>query len=881
MKKIYIILFFCFIGLSNLTAATFTSVSSGTWNAPATWSRVGADTDGIPDSDDDVIVATGHTVILVTLQNDFKTLVINAGGTVNLNSQALNAYGNFTNNGTLVGSFYYFRVFASCTLNSATSITNLGVWWVYANLTISANTVINKAGGINLRNAAIVNNLGSVILRSASSLVFSGTAQWVNGVNSSLNVSAPFAGTINLNCIAAGNTVICNTGCTNVPAANYYNLTLASTTTATKTATGNITVLNNFIMSSGTSNTFNLNNANLTVGGNWSNLANKTILNQGVITFNTATSQTISRTANEVITNMVIGGLGTTVLGVAINARDLTVNSGLLDVSASNFQVNITGNLINNGAINARQGTFNFNGSAAQTISGTQGISFNDLNTGNAAGVSVLSNVAVFYALRVNSGSFGTSGSGIITIPASGPTTYARISTVGGSLFGTGWRIESYIDGPAPAGWQWLSSPINGNVLADWDNDPRFYMSAVNGNDGTALNSDGTGFFYSVRTYNEVSGDYTNITSTSTPLTRGKGFLIWMSDNMTGLTAPLVYNSAGTPNFGTINFPVTAGGAGSGYNLVGNPYACPITYSAVVAASGNLYSSFIILQEDDTYATDPNGGIISPNQGFMCCAFAGGNIVFTEASKAVNGNPNILKSTNHENSITFSVYNNINGIGGRTNINFTENATDNFENGTDLSFLASPSEEADNIYTKSTDQVALLRNMLPNNGEDKDIPLTVKSGVFGSHFISAKGLSDLNLYNSVWLEDLTTRKKVDLLKNREYEFNAEEIGKDYEFIIHFSNVKKSPGDHDIKNSNLLNENTTVYNTPSNVVIKFTMDELTPVNISVYNLAGQKVIETINTNVTDDRIALPLQKENGLYLLMIQSGDEQITRKIIY
>ena len=48
-----------------------------------------------------------------------------------------------------------------------------------------------------------------------------------------------------------------------------------------------------------------------------------------------------------------------------------------------------------------------------------------------------------------------------------------------------------------------------------------------------------------------------------------------------------------------------------------------------------------------------------------------------------------------------------------------------------------------------------------------------------------------------------------------------------------------------------------------------------------NLSGQEVIPPMNLNVTNDRIELPLDKSNGLYLLIIQSNDEQITRKIIY
>ncbi|MES2567395.1 MAG: T9SS type A sorting domain-containing protein [Bacteroidota bacterium] len=877
MNKLSTLLFFALLGLNNISAATFSSIASGTWSAPATWAITGVDSDGIPDFDDNVTVNSGHTINLFATAHAAKTLLNN--GTLSGNGKKLNLYGDFTNSGNVSGLVLYIQ--APCTFSSSVVFSGVTNWWIYKNLTISAGTTISASNIVTI-NSATVTNLGSANLKGIS---MNSTGKWINGAASTLTLSSNFSSVGSLDASGIGNTfTYFGNLSTQIKSSTYYNLILLGASSTTRTAQGNITILNNFTIGSSTGHAFNMNNFNLTVGGNWLNQSSSNVLNQSTVTFNTSSSQTISRITgvNEVFNNMVVAGTGTTALAKDISVtQNLTLTSGLLDVSTSNFNIDIKGNLVNNSGINCRSGLVSFTGSSAQTISGTQGTSFNDLTTANAAGVSVLSNVAVFYKLLVNSGSFGTSGSGIITIPASGPNTYARIGTVSGSLFGTGWVLESYVNGPAQAGWQWLSSPTSNSTLADWDNDPRFYMSGVGGNDGNATSAPpATGPFRSVRTYNSVTGATVAVTSTTTPLTPGKGFQVWMSDNMFGMTSPLVYNSQGTPNFGTVNFPVTSGGASNGYNLVGNPYACPITYSAVVAASGNLYSTFLILLEDETYSYDPNGGIISPNQGFFCCAFAGGNIVFTEACKNVNGNPNLLKSADPENAIIFSVYNNINGIGGRTFISFTDDATDNFENGIDLAFLPSPSEEADNIYTTSMDQFELLRNKLFNNGEEKDVHMTVKSGVYGTHFISVKGLASLNLYNSVWLEDLTTGKKVDLLKNQEYEFDADQIGKDYEFIVHFSNSKKLEASS-VANVNMLNEGTSVYNTPSNVVVKFGMSTPTPVNISIYNLAGQKVIETISTNVTDDRIALPLQKENGMYLLLIQSGDEQITRKIIY
>lgn len=871
MKTLFTIIFLTIFGLNNINAATFSSVSSGIWSAPATWNITGADTDGIPDADDNVIINGGHAISLTSATNVFN---FTNNGSLSGNNSSFSVFGNFTNSGSFSTKFL-LNIKGPCVFSSSNLFSAASAWYINANLTISAGTNISSNGTVNLYTSRIINNFGSVII--SSNLAIAGTGKWINETNSSLFLAGNVSGSGSLIASALNNQVTYrfNTN-TFIKSATYYNLIILAAT-PTRTATGNITVLNDFTLGAGTNNLFDLNNFDLTVGGNWSNLGNNTIINQGVITFNGSGSQTITRTSNEVINRMIIGGTGTVLLGTSITSDNLIINSGTLDVSAANYTVNISGNLTNNSTINARSGLFNFNGSSAQTISGTSATSFFNVNSSNAAGVSITSSSTISNILNVNVGPFGTSGAGAIRIPATGATTYGRVGPVGGSLIGNGWTIESFIQGPAPKGWQWLSSPINGNILADWDNDTRFYMSGVGGNDGTAAG------FKSVRKYNEVTGAYVNITTTSEALTAGKGIMVWMADNnTTGLTAPLIYNSIGTPNFGNKSLAITSGGAGSGYNLVGNPYSCPINYSAVVAASGNLDPSFVILLENGSYSTNPNGGIIAPNQGFMCIANSAGSINFTEACKNTSSLPNILRTAPKNNSVIFNVYNNINGLGGQTSIEFSESSADFFENNKDLSYLASPYEDADNIWTISKDNKNMLLNSLNNIDNKKDVPLIIKSGVYGRHTISIKGLSSLNNYNSVVLEDMASREKVDLLKEQNYNFDSEEIGKEHQFIVHFSKNNQL----DLKLTRTIQEsalknNTNIYNTPSNVVVKFDMSEVTPVQISVYNLSGQQVIQPINLDVTNDRIALPLQKENGLYLLLIKSEDELITRKIIY
>ncbi|MBI3517793.1 MAG: T9SS type A sorting domain-containing protein [Bacteroidetes bacterium] len=873
MRKIFTFLFFAIIGLNNIDAATFVSKATGNWNSATTWSiTAGTDADGIPDLDDNVTISGTHTISIVSAAEAAKSILNN--GTLKGNGKKLNLYGNFNNNSNVSGLVLYIQ--GTCVFSSSVLFNGATSWWIYKNLTINAGTSISTQANMSI-NSATVTNLGSVNISVNGGLSMNAAAKWINGAASTLTLSANSTTTGVLDASTAGNTVTYTNPATQIKTSTYYDLVLNGT--STKALVADNVILNNLTLNTGSTNKLNMNNKNLSIAGNWINNSNNSVLNQGTITFNGSGTQTITRTANESFKDMIIANTGTVLLTNNIDVTSsLTFNSGTLDLSASNYTLNLAGNLIYNAGTISQRGVINFNGTTAQTISGSGSLHFYNVRSANsnASGVLATSNVFIDNVLTVPSGKFGTSGSGVITIPATGATTYGRIGAVGGSLVGTGWKVESYINGPAPKGWQWLSSPINGNILKDWDDDPRFYMSGVGGNDGTA------GTFKSVRVYTEATGAYSNITTINTPLTAGKGFQVWMADNnTTGLTAPLVYNSIGTPNFGTITFPITAGGSGNGYNLVGNPYACPITYSTVVATSGNLYSSFVILLENNTYSTDPNGGIIAPNQGFMCVAAASGNISFTEVAKNIVTNPNILKSATKPNTLIFSVYNNVNGLGGQTNLEFSKNATDLFEKEQDLPFLISPSDEVDNIWTRSTDNKDLLKNVLYSTNEDKQVPLIVKSGAYGIHHISVKGLSSVTNYNSIWLEDPSTGKTVDLTKEQGYDFNASEIGKEYTFVIHFSNNKKTSNIKDAVTSNSLSENTSVYNTPSNVVVKFDMTESTPVKISVYSLTGQQVIEPLNVNVTNDRIALPLQKENGLYLLIITSKDQQITRKIIY
>ena len=88
--------FFIIILLTSYTfsQSTFESdVVSGLWTSSSSWNETvaGGDADGVPDSDDIVIIKSGHTITGSSSgYTRALTLTVNSGGTLNLNPVAAN-----------------------------------------------------------------------------------------------------------------------------------------------------------------------------------------------------------------------------------------------------------------------------------------------------------------------------------------------------------------------------------------------------------------------------------------------------------------------------------------------------------------------------------------------------------------------------------------------------------------------------------------------------------------------------------------------------------------------------------------------------------------------------------------------------------------------
>ncbi len=252
-----------------------------------------------------------------------------------------------------------------------------------------------------------------------------------------------------------------NLGPTGTGTYTFYNLTLSGSA-ATTTLAGAITVSND--ISIGTDRILALNDKDLTVNG-----GDITTTTTGSITCSGCTAGTMTLsgagtvgggTGSITFYNLTLSGsTATTTLGTAITIlNDISIGADrTLDVSASDYAINVGGNWSNSGTFTAQNGTLTFDGSASQSIASGSS-SFYNLTITNAStnGITFTDNctVTTFTATTASTKLTFNAGStyAFTNISLDGQATGTKIvmqSSSGGTawLFNiTGTQSVSYVD---------------------------------------------------------------------------------------------------------------------------------------------------------------------------------------------------------------------------------------------------------------------------------------------------------------------------------------------------------------------------------------------------------------------------------------------------
>ncbi|HEU5290979.1 MAG TPA: hypothetical protein VFU05_10075, partial [Cyclobacteriaceae bacterium] len=349
--------------------ATFTSIASGSWDGGVTtWSITGTDADNIPDADDDVIIAAGHT-ITVDQPSFASTLTLNSTGgsrTLTLNADL-----------TVTGDVLIDQTGVDATTNQI----DVGSY----SFIIGGNLTIN--GGNVTRKGILTIGSGSVDVAANLTLDTDADAEVTFSGNGTLEIGGVFTrGTGSTFNVGTG-TVEFDGGAQTIPGINYYNLVLAgsgaktlSTVTGTWTLGGSLTFLgtasastvddvsitDNLNIGDGTS--FTLTGFNVTVNGT-TNIGGGT---SGTLTISTSTAGA-----------KIFAGLVTLAAGATWNNTindGVTFRGGITKNASATFNAGTTAQTFNTND-QALTGTFTI---ASITVTGITLTNDNTLTVGTA-----------------------------------------------------------------------------------------------------------------------------------------------------------------------------------------------------------------------------------------------------------------------------------------------------------------------------------------------------------------------------------------------------------------------------------------------------------------------------------------------------------------
>ncbi len=506
---------------------------------------------------------------------------------------------------------------------------------------------------------------------------------------------------------------------------------------------------------------------------------------------------------------------------LTINGDLFIANSSIMNLSGVNG-LSLTGNFTNNGGFNANLANTTFNGTAAQNIFGSSNTIFYDLTVSNSVGLKNEANTSIKHVLTLTGTSKidvdGASNNQVFTLisDASGDASIAPVPA-GASLTGS-LNVQRFLANPiAGREYRYMSSPVSNATVSQWKSiipitgifaDPSSGVS-----DGRTLNTTFPSLYYydenKAFTLNDKNKGATGYpgsgTLSSDPtnalLNVGKGYLLFVRNSS---TTPTLLNLQGTPNIGNISIPFTysdvvPSNSQAGWNFIGNPYAAPISWNAIVGLSSN--SSIFPTKLDNTvyirdnaniggngagtmYSFVANGistpagfnGNIASGQGFYVHASGSGSLNLDESVKSspatfyrTSGIPNDL--------IRISLVGSV--IRDETVIYFDNKASDRFDSGFDAYKWKN---DAVNISTICS---AIDTNRLSINGSSfsschKEFKIAAHSKISGSYRLDFSDFENFDKGVSITLIDSISNKQVDVRSNKVYNFNIDNNSNVYE-----------------------------------------------------------------------------------------------------
>lgn len=705
---------------------------------------------------------------------------------------------------------------------------------------------------------------------------------------------------------STGSTVEFGINSPNVPAmgSNYDNLTISSNVTLG----ASIVVESVLDITSGS--VFNLNGNAVTVGlagngivvgsglidGGSSNNSGLTLNGSGcTLNFNTGSGQRLSRLTINLGSNSDVISLGTDLALNSGAAPTFALTKGVLDINGHQFVCSTPITFNANGSIKGSSAsTFSVGGSSGQAITGSLLMNAADntlktlvmnrstktLTLGNA--LNVVDNVSV---------TAGTIASGGNLTLKSTSALKGRIGTSSGTITGN-INVETFVPGTSTGWAQWGVAGVTGETIAQWDGQiPMACNGCIN---GTAAVQPGG--FHSVQGWNEGADDYDLTITSGTALTPGKGFWVYVGSGQTTTTDFTLINTS-PPVMGAGTIAITA--SVNKFNLIANPYASPISWTALRAVGTNtakvqnaIYGWNADLNGGAGGAVDFVGGasngmtdVIPAGQGFYVEAISAGNLDFNEniKSTANTGSNPLLRTSSTDIGQIAHLKLSGNGQSDQTIIRLHQDATVNFDSEWDAhkrfhspGYVGYPGPYSfyTTLSTRLLNKDYSINSVAVPNGT-LSIPLLARVTSSGTYSISA---FDFEGYNScLVLKDKLNNTYQDL--------------KVAPYVCYINDTTSTPRfeiivcESDNSTATLIKElsvskSVFIFDDGNGVMVQTNFEQQTNATISAYNILGQPIMKDIQVQGTETKTHLNLDANNQIIFIKVSTDKETVTKKMV-
>jgi hypothetical protein len=400
------------------------------------------------------------------------------------------------------------------------------------------------------------------------------------------------------------------------------------------------------------------------------------------------------------------------------------------------------------------------------------------------------------------------------------------------------------------AGWRLISTPVTASfddLLGD------FWTQGFTGSDSPS-NGVSNVYYYdeSVTTGDKNSG-FTSVSNQSDNLNQGFGYAVYVyedDDFTTGGTQggyPKTITYSGTApsgNVGPVSFTFNSSGtvADDGWNLAGNPFAAELQVDALGFASESNLDNFVYVYRSGSYTALDASGIstsdsVAVGEGFFVKTTGAVSYTYpiAAAAKSVNFESRDIQFTLKKGNLKSNATLRFHELG-----EFDKEAFDAY-------YLQSLEQSHIGFYSiVGEDKLAV--NSLPLNPDlEVSIPFEISGTEQGTFTLQWKNPTNFQDSWSLSLYDKVTETTINLLEENEYSFTVEQIiDNRFELIASPGTSVSNEDENSFVKEFKLDQN---YPNPFNpsTTIKYAVAENGPVNITVYNVMGQKVAELLNAN----------------------------------